>query len=641
MEQRHVPPHLQDPKAVPEDDQQPVASAEVPNQFEDADEDEKMQHDTYVETHLKENLAPPTSCGKEAAPKFELGFSTGIDHSMLFDGAEDFEEWDEEEEWTEEQWEEWAAQMPDDDDGGGEDGSFATSTVRPSAEGSVSTEQVAAAKQQITKQATAAKGKGANASKERSKASEAWSAELNQKLGARLAMDSMYDPENDRNLQLSTGQQSVVNEQHKKTSEGTVRFKGKEDRATNEQVMDPRTRMILFKMINQEVMSAINGCISTGKEANVYHATSQDGDRAVKIYKTSILVFKDRERYVTGEFRFRNGYCKSNPRKMVKVWAEKEFRNLRRLRQAGIRSPEPVMLRSHVLVMKYIGKNGYPAPRLKDAGLGLEQFEESYLELVKIMRRMFQVCRLVHGDLSEYNLLFYKGHLWVIDVSQSVEHDHPQALDFLRRDCANVNDFYRKVGLTTMSTRELYQFITDVSIAEEDQDSHLQQIQQEIAGRPEGWQEDSSAEAVFMEAYIPRSMEEVPQHIYERIQEDMEDGIVNPDCMYSTQMLGIQKDTKAAKELQDDALAQGDEKEEGDEAEEGDEDEDEDEEDEEGDDAEQEESLERSNFTKEEWKAKKKELKAQTAEKRTEKVPKHVKKRYKRKASNNSKRGKT
>ena len=52
---------------------------------------------------------------------------------------------------------------------------------------------------------------------------------------------------------------------------------------------------------------------------------------AIKIFKTSILIFKDRERYVTGEFRFRKGHCKSNPRKMVKLWAEKEVRNLKRL----------------------------------------------------------------------------------------------------------------------------------------------------------------------------------------------------------------------------------------------------------------------------------------------------------------------
>jgi len=458
-------------------------------------------------------------------------------------------------------------------------------------------------------------------------------------------MDYMYDPESDGQLKLSTGQQSVVKESHRKQTDDKVRVKGKEDRATCEQVMDPRTRMILFKMINTEVLSEINGCISTGKEANVYHANSKDGDLAIKIYKTSILVFKDRDRYVSGEFRFKNGYCKSNPRKMVKVWAEKEYRNLRRLRQVGIRSPEPVMLRSHVLVMKYIGKHGYPAPRLKDAGLKSEQFEESYLELVKIMRRMFQVAKLVHGDLSEYNLLFYKGHLWVIDVSQSVEHDHPQALDFLRRDCANVNDFYKKVGLQVMSTRELYDFITSLSIPEGSEDTYLQSLQQEMAERPVGWQEDETAERVFMEAYIPRSMDEVPQHVYERIQDDIEDGCANPDSMYAQKMLSSQKaiaEEKAASRGpsgETSGSAKGDQDfsigEPQDVAEEGDEEEDDEEEDED------EESLDRSNFTKEEWKEKKKELKAARRVKVSEKTPKHVKKRFKKKASNNSKRGKT
>ena len=84
-----------------------------------------------------------------------------------------------------------------------------------------------------------------------------------------------------------------------------LRVKDKQDRATAEQVMDPRTRMILFKLMNRGFVAEINGCISTGKEANVYHATAKDGSQlALKIYKTSILVFKDRDKYVTGEFRF-------------------------------------------------------------------------------------------------------------------------------------------------------------------------------------------------------------------------------------------------------------------------------------------------------------------------------------------------
>lgn len=88
----------------------------------------------------------------------------------------------------------------------------------------------------------------------------------------------------------------------------------------------------------------------------MYHAVTEDGlHRAIKVYKTSILTFKDRDRYVTGEYRFRHGYSKHNPRKMVKVWAEKEMRNLKRLKQAGISCPEPLLLRSHVLLMEFLG----------------------------------------------------------------------------------------------------------------------------------------------------------------------------------------------------------------------------------------------------------------------------------------------
>ena len=55
---------------------------------------------------------------------------------------------------------------------------------------------------------------------------------------------------------------------------------------------------ILFKLLNSGYLSDMYGCISTGKEANVYHATTAHGeDLAIKIYKTSILVFKDRDRY--------------------------------------------------------------------------------------------------------------------------------------------------------------------------------------------------------------------------------------------------------------------------------------------------------------------------------------------------------
>jgi RIO kinase 1 len=144
-------------------------------------------------------------------------------------------------------------------------------------------------------------------------------------------------------------------------------------------VLDPRTLIILHKMINNKVMSQIYGCVSTGKEANVYYSyrepteeMPEEAEFALKIFKTSILIFKDRERYVNGEFRFRKGYCKSNPRKMVTMWAEKEVRNLRRMKQAGIPCPQPHYQKNNIILMEFIGKNGLAAPRLRDAHLDSE-----------------------------------------------------------------------------------------------------------------------------------------------------------------------------------------------------------------------------------------------------------------------------
>jgi RIO kinase 1 len=241
----------------------------------------------------------------------------------------------------------------------------------------------------------------------------------------------------------------------------------------------------------------------------VYHATTGEGgdELAIKIYKTSILVFKDRDRYVTGEFRFRKGYAKHNPRKMVRLWAEKEMRNLLRLNQAGIPSPKPVLLKMHVLVMTFIGKQGWAAPRLKDAELDLNKYEECYLQMVRVMRTLYHTCRLVHADLSEYNILYYKGKCYIIDVSQSVEHDHPHALEFLRMDCYNITVFFRKKGVTPMRTKELFDFVTDLSIT--DVDAYLQKMQDVVSNREHNQVEEEAEDEVFRQIYIPRTLEEV------------------------------------------------------------------------------------------------------------------------------------
>ncbi|RKP37725.1 RIO1 family-domain-containing protein, partial [Dimargaris cristalligena] len=296
----------------------------------------------------------------------------------------------------------------------------------------------------------------------------------------------------------------------------------KADRATSEQVLDPRTRIILFKMLNRNFIQEINGCISTGKEANVYHATTDAGEHyAIKVYKTSILTFKDRDRYVTGEYRFRHGYSKHNPRKMVKVWAEKEMRNLKRLHAAGIACPDALLLRMHVLVMTFLGdSNGWAYPRLKDAEIEAKRYPNLYHQLVKIMRIMFQVCRLVHADLSEYNILYHAKTLYIIDVSQSVEHDHPHAFDFLRMDCTNVNDYFKRKGVQVMGLLDMFRFVTSVEFdtADETMDAELEKKKssksKKIVYTTTFSQEDRRLvdEEVFKHAFLPRTLNEVPDY---------------------------------------------------------------------------------------------------------------------------------
>ncbi|RPD62390.1 RIO1-domain-containing protein [Lentinus tigrinus ALCF2SS1-7] len=339
---------------------------------------------------------------------------------------------------------------------------------------------------------------------------------------------------------------------NRKGPSATANMKDKSDRATNEQVLDSRTRIILFKMIGRGLVYEVNGCVSTGKEANVYHAlTPERKHLALKIYKTSILVFKDRDRYVSGEFRFRRGYSRHNPRKMVRVWAEKEMRNLKRLRTADIRCPEPIEVRENVLAMTFVGdRDGWASPRLKDADIPQAAFPDLYVELMLMTRKMFIECKLVHADLSEYNILYHieddssppepsgerpdsaavasapeeqplseppRGHLWIIDVSQSVEHDHPHAFDFLRADLRNIEDFFSKRGVRTVGLRRAFEFITREQLSADGSKSE-EEVLREWMDTSDSEETDATGgssaanshdDEVFMHSYIPRTLNEV------------------------------------------------------------------------------------------------------------------------------------
>lgn len=182
--------------------------------------------------------------------------------------------------------------------------------------------------------------------------------------------------------------------------------------------------------------------------------------------------------------------------------------------------------------MEFLGKDGWPSPRLKDTDLSEKHIREAYVQTISIMRNMYQRCKLVHGDLSEYNLLWHTNQIYVIDVSQSVETDHPAALDFLRKDASNVNEYFDKVGkLDVMSTRQLFDFVTTVisggeqaemehleSVMQDSEETHGRLSKQSIQARREQQQSDAVDEAVFMSSFLPRSLNQVADYDIRQIE---------------------------------------------------------------------------------------------------------------------------
>ncbi|CAL4088804.1 unnamed protein product, partial [Meganyctiphanes norvegica] len=250
------------------------------------------------------------------------------------------------------------------------------------------------------------------------------------------------------------------------------RVHDKVEKATAEMALDPNTRLLIYKMVNNAVLETVNGIVSSGKEAVVFHA--QGGiledeplpeECAVKVFKTSLTDFKTRKRYIEEDYRFKDRMTKNNTQKVIRLWAEKEYHNLRRLQRASIPSPTPILIKKHILLMSFIGKDHRSAPKLKEAALGMADLCIAYEQIVEAMIRMFRACRLVHADLSEYNVLWHEDQCWIIDVGQAVEPTHPKALCFLYRDCCNITKFFTRKGLRDLiSPLKLFEKVSGINL---------------------------------------------------------------------------------------------------------------------------------------------------------------------------------
>jgi RIO kinase 1 len=218
-----------------------------------------------------------------------------------------------------------------------------------------------------------------------------------------------------------------------------------EIRRTGSEIFDERTLMLLYKLLSDGIFDTLEFPISTGKEANFFRGTKGDRFVAVKIYRVATATFKNFGKYIIGDPRFRT--IGRDHRGLISLWAQKEYKNLARMKEAGIRVPEPIACRENVLVMEYIGEPDAAAPMLRDAGLGPEGLDRVRTDVLDFFDRSYNRAGLVHGDLSEYNILVNRKKTVFIDLAQAVVLEHPMAQELFIRDLRNMAAWFKRKGL--------------------------------------------------------------------------------------------------------------------------------------------------------------------------------------------------
>ncbi len=210
-----------------------------------------------------------------------------------------------------------------------------------------------------------------------------------------------------------------------------------------DEVFDRSTLLAVSRLVSRGFLSEVDYSISTGKEANVFRATSRAGFRALKIYRISNATFRNLPPYALEDLRREVGGGSFG--RIIFAWARREFMALKACHKEGVPVPAPIVQHRNLLLMEFLGREGLPSPPLQR--VVLEDPQETYRQICEASRAMVDRVGLVHGDLSPYNVLFHEGHPYLIDLGQTISRDHPQARELLERDAAHFARYFARWGI--------------------------------------------------------------------------------------------------------------------------------------------------------------------------------------------------
>lgn len=212
-----------------------------------------------------------------------------------------------------------------------------------------------------------------------------------------------------------------------------------------------KTPKRLAAMVEEGLVDEVVGQLMSGKEATVYIVRCGDVIRCAKVYKDAKQrSFRNNASYQEGrkvknsrQARAMEKGSRYGRQMQEEVWQSAEVDALYRLSAAGVRVPQPHLCFEGVLLMDLVvDGDGDPAPRLNDVELSEELAIEFHATLINQVVRML-CAGVIHGDLSEYNILVGADGPVIIDLPQAIDAaGNSNAAEWLERDVANLRSYF-------------------------------------------------------------------------------------------------------------------------------------------------------------------------------------------------------
>ena len=218
--------------------------------------------------------------------------------------------------------------------------------------------------------------------------------------------------------------------------------KGREEWKIYKNVFDSFTERNIFSLSSQGYFEELISPIALGKEANVFLAKRNDGTFvAVKIYRLENCNFNKMYTYIRSDPRFAG--LENQKRKIVFNWVQREYRNLL-IARTKTKVPNPITFKDNILVMEFIGHERDAAPMLKDAYP--ENPKEFFEKVIEGILGLLE-AGLVHGDLSDFNILNHEEKPVFIDMSQGTILKDNDSENLLRRDLKNIYRAFKSLKI--------------------------------------------------------------------------------------------------------------------------------------------------------------------------------------------------